>query len=120
MTKYFRSIIDMVEKVNVKAILTFTASGYTPKLLSKAKPSVPILSFCPSYRNTRRLILFSDVFPVEMELQENFTRETLQCLEKCLIEHFNMKKGDKIVVTGALPDVMVGKTNFIKLHEIGS
>src|SRR5574344_1232349 len=113
------AIIDMVEKVNVKAILTLTASGYTPKLLSKAKPSVPILSFCPSYRNTRRMILFSDVYPVEMELHENFTRETLQVLDKSLIERFKLKKGDKVIVTGALPDLMVGKTNFIKLHEIG-
>lgn len=114
------AIIDMVEKVNVKAIVTLTASGYTPKLLSKAKPSVPILSFCPSYRNTRRLVLFSDVYPIEMDLQENFTRETLTKLEKCLVDRFGFKKGDKVVVTGALPDLMVGKTNFIKLHEIGS
>lgn len=113
------AIIDMVEKVKVKAILTLTASGYTPKLLSKAKPSVPILSFCPSYRNTRRMVLYSDVYPIEMELSAGINQETLEVLDKCLIKRFNYKIGDKVIVTGALPDLLVGKTNFIKIHEIG-
>lgn len=113
------AIIDMVEKVDVKAILTLTASGYTPKLLSKAKPSVPILSFCPSYRNTRRMMLYSDVYPVEMELNEGFNKKTLGVIDNCLIEKFHFKEGDKVIFTGALPDLLVGKTNFIKLHEIG-
>lgn len=113
------AIIDMVEKINVKAILALTASGYTPKLLSKAKPSVPILTFCPSYRNTRRMVLYSDVYPIEMELTEGISQQTLEVIDKCLIERFNFKEGDKVIFTGALPDLLVGKTNFIKLHEIG-
>lgn len=112
------AIIDMVEKINVKAIVALTASGYTPKLLSKAKPSVPIFSFCPSYRNTRRMVLYSDVFPIEMELNEGINQQTLETLDKCLIERFNFKVGDKVIFTGSLPDLLVGKTNFIKLHEI--
>lgn len=113
------AIIDMVEKIDVKAILTLTASGYTPKLLSKAKPSVPILTFCPSYRNTRRMVLYSDVFPVEMNL-DGINQETLDVLDNCLLERFKCKVGDKVIITGALPDLLVGKTNFIKLHEVGS
>lgn len=114
------AIIDMVEKINVKAILTLTASGYTPKLLSKAKPSVPIFSFCPSYRNTRRMVLYSNVYPVEMELTEGINKQTMEILDKYLLERFHFKEGDKVIFTGALPDLLVGKTNFIKLHEIGS
>lgn len=113
------AIIDMVEKIDVKAILALTASGYTPKLLSKAKPSVPILTFCPSYRNTRRMVLYSDVFPVEMNL-DGVTQGTLEVLDTCLIERFKCKPGDKVIITGALPDLLIGKTNFIKLHEVGS
>ena len=113
------AIIDMVEKVNVKAILALTASGYTPKLLSKAKPSVPIFTFCPSKRNTRRMMLYSDVYPVEMKFDESINRQTLNILDKHLIERFGFKEGDKVIFTGSLPDLLIGKTNFIKLHEIG-
>lgn len=113
------AIIDMVEKINVKAIIALTASGYTPKLLSKAKPSVPIFSFCPSYRNTRRMMLYSDVYPIEMDLQDGMQKQSLEIVDKILVEQFNFKEGDKVIFTGALPDLLVGKTNFIKLHEIG-
>lgn len=114
------AIIDMVEKINVKAIITLTASGYTPKLLSKAKPSVPILSFCPSYRNTRRMLLYSDVYPIQADvnINEGISQKTLKYFDKYLIEHLQFKEGDKVVFTGALPDLLVGKTNFVKLHEI--
>jgi pyruvate kinase len=113
------AIIDMVEKIDVKAILALTASGYTPKLLSKAKPSVPILTFCPSARNTRRMMLYSNVYPIEMALTSGISQQTLEVIDKCLIERFGFKEGDKVIFTGALPDLLVGKTNFIKLHEIG-
>lgn len=113
------AIIDMVEKIDVKAILALTASGYTPKLLSKAKPSVPILTFCPSVRNTRRMMLYSNVYPIEMELEGGFNRQALDTIDKCLIERFKFKEGDKVIFTGSLPDLLIGKTNFIKLHEIG-
>lgn len=112
------AIIDMVEKINVKAIIALTASGYTPKLLSKAKPSVPIFSFCPSYRNTRRMMLYSDVYPMEMELEGGINKQSLDFMDKCLVENFGFKTGDKVIFTGALPDLLVGKTNFIKIHEI--
>ena len=112
------AIIDMVEKIDVKAILALTASGYTPKLLSKAKPSVPILTFCPSYRNTRRMMLYSDVYPIEMEITGGINQQTLDVIDKCLIERFGFKEGDKVIFTGSLPDLLVGKTNFIKLHEV--
>lgn len=114
------AIIDMVEKINVKAILTLTASGYTPKLLSKAKPSVPIFSFCPSYRNSRRMMLYSGVYPIEMDLTGEINQQILSNLDAFLMEKFNFKTGDKVIFAGALPDLLVGKTNFIKLHEIGS
>lgn len=114
------AIIDMVEKIDVKAIIALTASGYTPKLLSKAKPSVPIFSFCPSYRNTRRMMLYSGVYPVEMDLQDGINQQILDILDKYLIESYDYKAGDKVIFTGALPDLLVGKTNFIKLHEIGN
>ena len=113
------AIIDMVEKIDVKAIIALTASGYTPKLLSKAKPSVPIFSFCPSYRNTRRMMLYSGVYPVEMEFNDGINQEILDFLDKYLIENHDYKQSDKVIFTGALPDLLVGKTNFIKLHEIG-
>ncbi len=113
------AVIDMVKKIEIKAIVAFTASGYTPKLLSKAKPSVPILAVCPGFKNSRRMKIFSGVFPVETDFDGVMDVKVFDSLNKILIEKFGLEKGDKIIFTGAIPDLMVGKTNFIKLHEIG-
>src|SRR5574344_930217 len=113
------AVMDIVEKINIKAIVTLTASGYTPKLLSKAKPSVPIFSFCPSYRNSRRMMLYSDVFVIKADIEEgNINTQTLKYFDELLTHNYGLKKDDKVIFTGALPDLLVGKTNFIKLHEI--
>ncbi|HNW26444.1 MAG TPA: pyruvate kinase [Candidatus Gastranaerophilaceae bacterium] len=113
-----KAVMDMVDKINVKAIMAISESGYTPKLLSKAKPGVPILTICPSKRNSRRMLLYSDVFPVKFDMDESINETNLNLLDGFLIENFKLKTGDKIIFTGAIPRLMAGKTNFIKLHEI--
>jgi len=114
------AVIDMVEKIKIKAIITFTASGYTAKLLSKAKPTVPIFACCQSTRNCRRLKLYSDIYPIETKFSGEITAETLKAFNAVLMEKHGLKKGDIVVFTGAMPDLMTGKTNFIKIHELGT
>ena len=112
--------IDIIDKIKVKAIIAYTASGYTAKLLSKAKPTVPIFACCKSKRNCRRLKLYSDVYPIETNFNEDITPETLKAFNAVLMEKHDLKKGDTVLFTGAIPDLMTGKTNFIKIHEIGT
>lgn len=114
------AVIDMVDKIKVKAIIAFTASGYTPKLLSKAKPTVPIFACCKSKRNCRRLKLYSDIYPIETNFGGEITPETLKTFNEVLMDKHDLKKGDTVLFTGAMPDLMTGKTNFIKIHELGS
>ena len=50
--------VKMAEDLNAKAIMAFTHSKYTPKLLSKLKPSVPILAISDLESTCRRLNLY--------------------------------------------------------------
>jgi hypothetical protein len=54
-----------------------------------------------------------------MDFEGSINVETLKVLDELLLKRFGFKLGDKVVLAGALPDLLVGKTNFIKLHEIG-
>lgn len=116
------AVVDMIDKIKVKGILTFTASGYTAKLLSKAKPTVPIFAFCKGHRSCRRLKLYRDVYPIHMctDIAGDMSDEAIKAFNKVLMENYGLKKGDTIIFTGALPELMSGKTNFIKIHEVGS
>ncbi|MEI7473798.1 MAG: pyruvate kinase [bacterium] len=114
------SVIRMVNEVEVNAIVAFTRSGYTGRLLSKAKPSVPIFAITDREEVCRRLALFWDVYPFCIEYEKNFTEDLLKKLDDMLIDQKLLNPGDKIIITGGLPEMAVGRTNFIRLHQVGS
>jgi hypothetical protein len=41
-------------------------------------------------------------------------------LDTFLIEGKGMKDGDMVLITGCVPAILKGGTNFIKIHRIGS
>ncbi|MFH0703189.1 MAG: pyruvate kinase [bacterium] len=113
-------VIRMLTEIEIDAIVAFTRSGFTGKLLSKAKPTVPIIAISDNEKVCRRLNLFWGIFPLLMDFEESFTEELLKKIDEMLINQTFLKPGDKIIITGGLPYLTVGKTNFLRLHQIGS
>ncbi len=114
------AIIEMIPEVEISAIVAFTRTGYTAKLLSKSKPTVPIISISDDEKICRRLSLFWGVYPYKMTLHPNFTEEMLKEIDSVLIKETFLESGDKVIITGSLPFVTTGKTNFLRLHQLGS
>jgi len=114
------AVIKLVEDIEVQAIITFTKKGYTAKLLSKAKPSVPIIAISDDEQVCRRLNLLWGVIPHHLDLGTDLDKELLEKLDKLLIEKTFLCPGDKIVTTGSIPYLVTGKTNFIRVHQVGS
>lgn len=114
------SIADMARKMEIKAVIAITGSGYTPAMLSQAKLSVPILACCPSMNICRSLKLFRGVYPIPLDFNETIDKASLKNLDKFLVENNHVNNGDYVVVTGSVPELLVGGTNFIKIHKIGN
>lgn len=53
--------VKMAQDLNAKAILAFTHTGYTPKLLSKLRPTVPVIAISDMESTCRRLSLYWDI-----------------------------------------------------------
>lgn len=111
--------ITMLEQTNISAIAAFTRSGFTARLISKTKPSVPVIALSDKKLVCDRLNLLWGVFPYYMDFGKNFTEKFLTILDEFLIEHTFIKKGDKIIITGGMPHMAVGTTNFVRIHEVG-
>ena len=114
------AIIKMIPEVEIAAIVALTRTGYTAKLLSKSKPTVPIISISDDERVCRRLNLFWGIYPYKMTLQPNFTEEMLKEIDSVLVKETFLNSGDKVIITGGLPYITAGKTNFLRLHQLGS
>ncbi len=104
--------------VGAKCITVFTRSGFSALLLSKYRPSAPIIAFTPNEAVMRRMSLYWGVRPLLMRLLKN-TDEMIREVEETLINMKMAKGGDIIVVTASSPIETCGKTNFLKLHRIG-
>jgi pyruvate kinase len=106
------------EDINAKALVAFTQSGFTARLLSKFRPKVPIIALTPDERIKNRVCLYWGVTPKIMKLPKT-TDEMIEDVEESLLKERIVKKGDRIVITSSSPLSTHGKTNFMKLHRIG-
>jgi pyruvate kinase len=106
------------EDIGARYIVAFTQSGFTAKLLSKCRPSVPIVAFTPSEEVLRRMSLYWGVIPGFMRPLKS-TDEVFQEVETVLLKEKMARKGDSVVITASTPILGAGKTNLIKLHRIG-
>ena len=114
------SIADMAKKMDIKAVVALTASGFTAKFLSEGRLSVPIYACCPEKNICRNIKLYRGVFPIEVYFEGKFDKPSLQNIDKFLIQKLNLNNNDKVIFTGSVPELLLGGTNFIKIHKIGS
>jgi len=112
--------IRMADDMNAKAILAFTHSGYTPKLLSKLKPKVPILAISNLAQTCRRLNLYWGMCASVSDSDTVLDRNMILKIDKILKQHTDLKNGDTIILIGSIPKLITGRTNFIRVHKIGS
>ncbi|MDD3419630.1 MAG: pyruvate kinase, partial [Candidatus Gastranaerophilales bacterium] len=115
-----RAIIDMVDEIEVGAIVAFTKTGYTARLLSKAKPSVPVIAISNHIDTCRRLSLYWGIQSVYMTIEKGLNEKLMKRLDALFIEESLVSVKDKVIITGSMPYLATGSTtNFIRLHQVG-
>jgi len=113
-----QAMISMLDNLQIKAIVAFTTNGYTPALLSKAKPSVPIYALAKSETVCRQMNLCRDVIPIHYNWQQEISLKSLKLIDNLLTKKLNLNSNDKVILTGVVPYIEGQTTNFIKLHTI--
>jgi pyruvate kinase len=104
---------------DVQAIVVFTDSGYSARLISRYRPPVRILAMTGSVNTARRLLVNYGVIPV-LAPETLSTDEMLGQLDTLLVERGFLKPGDKIVFVAGQPVGRAGSTNLMKLHRVGA
>ncbi len=100
------------------AIVAFTASGYTARLVARYRPPVPIYVFTPYETVVRQLSVVYGVRPVLVDPQES-SDEVLVELDHLLQATGQLALNDKVIILAGLPMAKMGPTNVMKLHRIG-
>ncbi len=112
-----RAAVDAARHAEARAIVVFTQTGATARVLSKLKPECPIVAFCPSEPVRRSLALCRGVLPLTIRLVRNTDRMLAEG-DRALIRGRIMRRGQRtIVVSGT--STQAGATNMMKIHRVG-
>lgn len=103
--------------IDATAIITFTTTGNTAKMVSRFRPSCPIIATTDNEAVMRRLALCWGVYPVKTINVDNIDEMIEQSIEAVKSRNY-IKNDDLVVITAGAPIGVEGTTNLIKVHLI--
>ncbi len=106
-------------EVNPRAIVVFTQTGDTARILSKLRPTQPIVAFTPLEKTLRKLSLVWGVKPFMIEFGGH-TDEMICRGEAALLNYGMADWGDTVIIVSGTKVGMRGATNMMKIDWIGS
>ncbi len=111
------SATKIVDLVKPKFIISFTLSGRTAALMSKYRPSVPIIAMSPREEVLRKLSLFWGVHGVYINMV-NSTEELMDRAEELLINKKLCEEDESVIFIGGVPVLAGEEANMLKIHKV--
>ncbi len=106
------------EKLNASAIMAVTSSGSTARMVSKFRPTSPIIAITDDERVMRSLCLVWGIQCVKtdrfIDTDSLFEESILTAVKQSFVE-----LGDLVVIIAGIPIGVKGATNMIKVQTIG-
>ena len=102
----------------VSAIVVFTSTGSSARLISLYRPPVPIYAITPSAEAARGLSVCYGVISVLAPIVAS-TDEMLAQMDRLLMKRNLVKKGNTVVFVAGQPVGQFGTTNMMKIHRVG-
>ena len=106
----------MAMHLKAESIITVTMSGFTAEMVSRYKPSVPIIACSVNPRVCRQMALLWGVTPILMPREEN-TKDLFRDAILIAKTRGLLHNGDTVVLTAGVPLGVSGKTNMIQVLE---
>ena len=103
--------------LKASCIAVHTRSGTFARLVSRRRPSLPIIALTPNPETERQLALSWGVRTCALPPLES-TDDILETVDQGLLQ-YGLKRGDLAVVTLGMPIMGRGATNLMKIHRVG-
>jgi len=111
------SIAHAAQDLHMSAIVVFTESGNTARMLSKHRPKATIYAFSRRLEVCNRMNALWGVVPIHKD-KWNSAEAMVKTAEKELLPKGILRKGDVLgLVAGTR--LTEGATNFMRLHTVG-
>ena len=107
----------MVELLKANAMVVFTLSGGTAKMMASPKPMVPIFALTSTLQRARLLNLVRGTVPFLVEEDRHLLLHIEQMITMLKNKRL-LKKGDRVVITTGIPVGIPNWTNVIRVEEV--
>jgi len=104
--------------LGAQAILTATQTGSTARMISRYRPSCPIMALTTTEKVRRQLAVSWGVQPFLSGSVDSTDRLFSLCVE-CARKEGVVAPGDTVVITAGVPIGKTGSTNLIKAQVVG-
>jgi len=110
---------NIAREVGARVLVAFTESGTSPRLISKARPGVPIIAFASDEANLRPLALYWGVVPRLLAFPQMPDADALVAkLVETLLEQKLVARGDRFVMAFGAPVGWRSPTNAIRVVDV--
>jgi len=109
--------VEGARRLGAPAIITLTRSGFTTRLVSSYRPSVPIVGVSDQPRTWRQLALVWGVHPVLATGTASYDT-MLAAARAYLLDRRIARAGQRVVVTAGVPFHISGTTNMLRVEEL--
>jgi pyruvate kinase len=102
----------------IEAIIVFTTTGATARLIARCRPSVPIFAFAPTDEVVRSLSIVYGIRAFRGVDGES-TPAMIETTDEILMRSGYLALGSSVVVSAGEPIGKPGSANQIRLHRVG-
>jgi pyruvate kinase len=106
-----------VRSLGAPALIVFTKSGFSARIVASYRPNVPILVLTDQARTYRQLVLIWGVIPCLVRHCDSYTDMVKLGLEAVRVQGL-AREGDRVVVTAGVPFDVPGTTNLMKVETV--
>jgi pyruvate kinase len=106
------------EQLDAKFIVVFTQTGFAARLMSKFRPSVPIIALTPSSWVARRMNILWGVQPLVLKDAGEFHEQIVDRVDDYLLSKDLVSPGDRLVILMGSPLYQRAKTNLLRVHRV--
>lgn len=109
---------EIIRIEDVKAVVVFTASGTTARMLAKNRLPCPVLAISQSPATVRRMCMYYGVDVAQAQAPQH-TRDLLVLADKLCVARGLGAKGDKVIVISGRPIGKGGASDTLVVHTVG-
>jgi pyruvate kinase len=112
------AIKDIAYNIKVEAIIGFSVTGNTAKLISAIRPSAKIITISPHINISRQLSLLWGITSITNSDAKNW-RQMMKISKEIIKSKKLTKIGGYAIITAGLPFGKSKMTNMIRLYQLG-